>query len=290
MPVIEIQNLKKYFGKTRAVDGISIDVKESEIYGFLGPNGAGKSTTIRCMMDIIRPMEGNVTIFGKNSRRDSVELKKRIGYLPGGSRFKDNWTGRDHINFVRDLQKCDNNADELITRLNFNASLKARHLSLGNCQKLGIILAFMSKPDLLILDEPTLGLDPLFQNVVYELLSEANQRGATIFMSSHNLSDVERICHRVGIIKEGKMVADESISTLKQKRLYRVWAHFTGKFDKNEFAIEGVQIKRFSTNYLELDVKGDITPVIAKLGKYELHDLQVEHASLKDIFMEFYEE
>jgi len=290
MPVIEIKNLKKYFGKTRAVDGISINVNESEIFGFLGPNGAGKSTTIRCMMDIIRPLDGSITIFGKNSRRDSVELKKRIGYLPGGSQFKDNWTGWDHINFVHDLFNCENNVDELIKRLNFNASVKARHFSLGNCQKLGIILAFMGKPDLLILDEPALGLDPLFQNVVYELLSEANARGATIFMSSHNLSDVEKICHRVGIIKEGKMVADESISTLKQKRLYKVWARFTGEFDKSEFAMEGVQIKHATTNYLELDVKGDINPVIAKLGEFELQDLQVEHASLKDIFMEFYEE
>ena len=228
MPAIEITNLKKYFGTTKAVDDVSLAVEEGEIFGFLGPNGAGKSTTIRCLMDILRPLDGSVRILGLEARRDSVALKKRIGYLPGAIRLKDNWNGRDYIKFVRRLKACDDNSDELVRRLDFNPLIKARHLSLGNRQKLGLILAFLGEPELLILDEPTLGLDPLFQNTIYEMISEANQRGVTVFMSSHNLSDVEKICKRVGIIKEGKMVAVESISALKQKRIYRITAGFEG--------------------------------------------------------------
>lgn len=289
MPAIEITNLKKYFGKTRAVDGVSLTVEQGEIFGFLGPNGAGKSTTIRCMMDIIHPLDGDIRIFEQDAHRNSVELKRRIGYLPGAIRLKDSWSGHDYINFVRKLKSCPDNSGELLKRMNFNPVVKTRHLSLGNRQKLGLILAFLGDPELLILDEPTLGLDPLFQNIVYEMISEAGQRGATVFMSSHNLSDVEKICRRVGIIKLGRMAAAESISTLKEMRIYRVQAGFEGHIDKAVFELEGVTLVNSGEDFLELEVKGDINALVSRLSAYKLYDLQILHASLQDIFMEFYE-
>lgn len=289
MAAIEIHNLKKHFGLTRAVDGISFDVEDGEIFGFLGPNGAGKTTTIRCMMDFIRPTDGSVSILGLDSREKSVMLKQNIGYLPGAVRLHDKWTGRDHIDYVSSLRKCKNDTSELVKFLDFDDSVKTRHLSLGNRQKLGLILAFMGDPEIFILDEPTLGLDPILQNSVYELFRKANTEGKTIFMSSHNLTDVEQICHRVGIIKEGRMVAAESMRDLKKKRMYKVKAIFAGKFDRSAFKIESVEITGEASDSLEMDVKGDINPLIERLRNFELKDLQVEHASLKDIFLEFYE-
>ncbi|HDS01448.1 MAG TPA: ABC transporter ATP-binding protein [candidate division Zixibacteria bacterium] len=289
MAAIEIKNLKKHFGPTRAVDGISFDVEKKEIFGFLGPNGAGKTTTIRCMMDFIRPTDGSVSILGIDSRGAAVELKNKIGYLPGTVRLYDKWTGEDHIDYVRRLRKCNDNARDMAKFLDLDISVKTRHLSLGNSQKLGLILALMGDPEILVLDEPTLGLDPLFQDSVYELLKKANSEGKTIFMSSHYLGDVERICDRVEIIKEGKLVAAEGVRDLKQKRIYKVQAFFAGSFDRNAFEIEGVEITSETSESLSMDVKGDINPLIARLGNFELRDLQIEHASLKDIFLEFYE-
>jgi len=241
------------------------------------------------MMDFIRPDQGRIYILGMDSRKKAVALKSKIGYLPGVVRLYDKWTGQEHIDFVQRLKNGGNGAERLVGYLDFDPGIKARHLSLGNRQKLGLILALIGKPEVLFLDEPTLGLDPLLQSAAYDLLTEANASGTTIFMSSHNLAEVERICHRVGIIKEGKMVADEGIMKLKKKRMYKVTASFADKFDQNTFAIEGAHIAGKLSDGLILDVTGDINPVIRKLGGYELKDLKIEHASLTDIFMEFYE-
>lgn len=290
MSVIEIKNLKKYFGKTKAVDDISFSVEKGEIFGFLGPNGAGKTTTIRCMMDFIRPTAGSITILGQDAQKDSVSLKSKIGYLSGDVKLYNKWTGLDHVNFIRKFNSKNGDiANELMRRLIFNPRVKAKQLSSGNYQKLGVIMAFMLKPEILILDEPTLALDPLLQNEIYEILNEATSRGATVFMSSHNLSEVERICTRVGIIKAGKMVATESIRSLKEKRMYTVSAFFADKFDKNIFVGDGIEITKELPDGLVISVKGDVNPIINKLNNYKLRDLQIEHASLENIFLEFYE-
>ncbi|MFA6271531.1 MAG: ABC transporter ATP-binding protein [Patescibacteria group bacterium] len=288
MNVIEVNQLSKYFGKNKAVDNISFSVEKGEIFGFLGPNGAGKTTTIRCMMDFIRPTSGNINILGLNAQKDSVKLKKKIGYLSGNLRLYDKWTGQDHIDFVSKLNGGMDIAKEISGKFNFDPTQKVKALSSGNKQKLGIIMAFMTKPELLIMDEPTNALDPLLQNTMYDLIDELTKNGTTIFMSSHNLSEVDRICHKVGIIKHGKMVATESIRNLKDKRLYNVTAYFTDDFEINKFELKGVSIKKKIAGGLILGVRGDLNALVRELSQYNLKDLHIEHASLEEIFIEFY--
>jgi len=290
MPAIEVNNLSKHFGHTRAVDGISFSVEKGEIFGFLGPNGAGKTTTIRCFMDFIRPTGGSITILGKDAQKDSVELKKHIGFLSGYVHLYDKWTGQDHIDFIKALNGTSDSSPALIKRLDFNPELKTKQLSSGNRQKLGIIMALMTEPEILIMDEPTNALDPLLQREVYTLLQEEQQKGTTIFMSSHNLAEVDHVCSRVGVIRQGKMVAVEKISDMKHKRIYTVRVAITGAYNSADFKIPGVENE--TTNgggELILHVKGDLDPLIKKLAKYTVHEIEIEHATLEDIFMEFYQ-
>ena len=264
-------------------------MEAGEIFGFLGPNGAGKTTTIRCMMDFIRPMGGSIRILGKDAQKDSVELKNSIGYLSGDVRLYDKWTGWMHIDFVRRLGRGADTSRDLVRRLDFDPTVRTKQLSSGNKQKLGIIVAFMMKPDVLILDEPTLGLDPLLQNEIYDLLNEMAENGSTIFMSSHNLAEVDRACDRVGIIKKGKMVATESIAALKEKKIHTVHAYFDHPVGGHEFRDENTEIVKELTNGLILKVKGDVNPLVRRLGDHSLVDIDISQASLEDIFMEFYE-
>lgn len=286
--VIEIKDLKKYFGKVHAVDGVSFEVKQGEAFGFLGPNGAGKTTTIRTMMDFIRPTEGTVTIFGKDSHHDSVWLKSKIGYLPGNVRLNGNWTGHEHVRFVEGIRGKNHNALEIASKLDLDLNKKFKTLSSGNKQKLGIVLALMHSPELLIMDEPTVGLDPLLQNEIYELLAELKKKGTTIFISSHNLPEVERICDRVGIIKQGKMVEVETLKELSGKRLHRVEVRFAEKVKPSEFDFDGVENIEEMPDGLIFSVGGDINPVLGKLAKYNVIDLAISHADLEEVFLKFY--
>lgn len=290
MAVLEVTNLKKYFGDIKAVDDVSFSVERGEVFGFLGPNGAGKTTTIRCLMDFIRPTSGTIAILGQEVQQYAVPLKKSIGYLSGNIRLYPRWTGQMHIDFVRTFNGVHEDiAEELIRRFDFNPQMKTKQLSSGNRQKLGIIMAFMHKPKLLIMDEPTNALDPLLQNEVYTLIGEATRWGATVFMSSHNLAEVDRVCSRVGIIKQGKMVATESITSLKEKRLYTVTAYFSGSFDKSVFEGNGFAITKELDGGLVIQTRGDINPLIDQLQQQRLRDVTIAHASLEDIFLEFYE-
>jgi ABC-2 type transport system ATP-binding protein len=289
MAVIEVNQLSKYFKKTKAVDQISFSVEKGETFGFLGPNGAGKTTTIRCMMDFIRPTSGSIQIMGLDAQKDSVKLKEKVGYLSGNLRLYEKWTGQEHIDFVSHLHGGENISKMICDKLSFDPSQRVKSLSSGNKQKLGIIMAFMNKPEVLIMDEPTNALDPLLQNSVYELIESATDSGTTVFMSSHNLSEVDRVCHRVGIIKKGQMVATESIKNLKEKRLYTITATFSDSFNKSEFSNSGTIITGESANTLVMKVKGDLNKIVSILSMHNLKDLQIEHASLEDIFLEFYE-
>jgi len=286
--VIEIKNLKKHFGKVHAVDGVSFEVKAGETFGFLGPNGAGKTTTIRTMMDFIRPTEGNVTIFGKEASLASVELKNKIGYLPGNVRLQPNWTGHEHIRFVEGIRGKKHNATEIAGKLDLDLRKKFKTLSSGNKQKLGIVLALMHSPELLIMDEPTVGLDPLLQNEIYNMLAELKKNGTTIFISSHNLPEVERVCDRIGIIKAGKMVAVETLGQLAGKRLHKMEIRFADKVKASEFTLDGVEVIEELSDGLILSVGGDINPVLARLAKYKLTDLSITHADLEEVFLKFY--
>lgn len=288
MSVIEVKNLKKYFGKTKAVDGISFSVEKGEIFGFLGPNGAGKTTAIRCMMDFIKPTDGEIKILDRDAQKDSVFLKEKIGYLSGTVRLYDKWTGKEHIDFIKELNGKNNIANDLIKRLDFDINSKTKSLSSGNRQKLGIIMAMLCNPEVLILDEPSMALDPLMQHEVYHLIKEASDKGTTVFMSSHNLAEVQKICSRIGIIKNGKMVAMEDISTLRQKSMYTINISFENEINGNDFKLDGIEIIKEMPKEISLGVKGDLNPIIKKIGNYRIKDLDIEPASLEEIFLEYY--
>ncbi len=287
--VIVISNLNKHFGKLHAVDGISLAVTKGEVVGFLGPNGAGKSTTIRCLMGFNKPTSGFVSVFGHDMSKDSTTAKEKIGYLPGNVKLYDHWTGWDHIKFFEKVRGKSTNVDDLINRLDFNPNQKFKHLSSGNRQKLGLILALMNEPKLLIMDEPTVGLDPLLQNEIYQVLLELRDRGTTIFISSHNLPEVERLCDRIAIIKNGKLVAVEDIKTLGQKKIHKIEVRFGDKFKKSDFDIEGVDKVDEVSDGLLITVSGNLNPIIRELAKHKIIEFEIAHASLEDVFMKFYE-
>ena len=284
--VIEVKDLKKHFGKVRAVDGISFNVKKGEIFGFLGPNGAGKTTTIRCLMDFIRPQEGEAKILGMDAHKDEVDIKRKVGFLSGNVKLYDKWTGAMHIKYFRKLNGKGDVADKIMKRLDFDPSRKAKEYSSGNRQKLALVLAFMFEPEVMLFDEPTNALDPILQNEVYEMIEEAVEKGTTVLMSSHNMPEVERVCDRVGIIRKGKMVAIEDMVSLKEKKIYRVTAFFKDKFDKKDFKEEDVL--RENDHEIIFRVKGNIDPIVKKLSKYNLKDLEINQASLEDVFLEYY--
>ncbi len=287
MSVIEIKDLKKYFGKTKAVDGVSFEVQKGEIFGFLGPNGAGKTTTIRCLMDFLRPTSGQTKILGQDLKWHS-DVKEKIGYLSGDVRMYSNWTGKEHITYLENLRGKQSIALDLSKKLNFDLNNRFKNLSSGNRQKLGLILALMFEPEVMILDEPTMGLDPLLQNTIYQILEGFQKKGSTIFMSSHNLAEVERICGRVAIIKDGKLVATENIYTLKEKHIYEVKVRFTGEFDRNYLNYEGIEIIQESNGGYILSVRGDINILLRVLAQYNIRDVEISRANLEDIFLEFY--
>lgn len=278
MPTIEVKNLKKYFGKIHAIDDISFSVEKGEIFGFLGPNGAGKTTTIRCLLDFLRPTSGEINILTKD----------KIGYLSGDVRLYDGWTGEEHISFVEGLRNSQSIARDLAEKLSLNLKIRFKNLSSGNKQKLGLVLALGFQPELLIMDEPTVGLDPLLQNMIYKVLEDFQKNGTTIFLSSHNLSEVDRLCHRVGVIRGGKIVAIETIQALKEKRMHVVKIDFNGPYNVSDFNLENVVIKNQLPESLILGVKGDINPLIKRLANYNLKEIETTHATLEEIFLEFY--
>jgi len=290
---IEINHLTKYFGvgkkQVKAVDDISFSVPRGEIFGFLGKNGAGKTTTIRCMMNFIRSTNGGIYLLGKDAQKDAVDLKNEVGYLSGNVTLYKNMTGYEHIEYLSNINSSKLIADVLIERLDFDPSIKAKHLSSGNRQKLGIVLALMHNPHLIILDEPTNALDPLLQQTVYDLLKEARSNGATIFMSSHNLKEVEQICDSVAIIKEGRLVATESIASLSRKHLYTVKARFSKKIDFAHFQVMHATCEIKDDTNVVFNVKGEIAPVLRELSAFPLEDIEIHHASLEEIFMEYYQ-
>ena len=288
MSVIQVSNLKKYFGRVRAVDDISFEVQKGEVFGFLGPNGAGKTTTIKCLMDFLRPSAGEIKILGLDAKKNSTAIKDKVGFLSGDVRLYDSWTGKDHILFLEKIRGRKSIARDLVEKLSLDPKIKFKALSSGNKQKLGLVLALMFEPELMIMDEPTLGLDPLLQNTIYEILEDLQKKGSTIFMSSHNLAEVDRICDRVGIIKDGKLVATESITSLKEKRMHIVKVYFNTPFNREDFNIEGVEIQQELPDGLIIGVRGDINPLINKLAQYNLKELEISHASLEEIFLEFY--
>jgi len=284
-PAIKVQNLRKHFGSVKAVDGATFDVPQGKVFGFLGPNGAGKTTTIQCLMDFIRPTSGTVTILGLDARNDSVELKKKIGYLPSGSHVYDNWTGQQHIDFLTAIRGASPDA-RLIDRLGLNTGVRVKKLSSGNRQKLEIVLAFLGSPELVIMDEPTRGLDPILQNELYKIIGEFKAGGGTVFMSSHNLPEVEKACDSIALINGGKIVVEETLQSLRAKSIHHISVIFDKTVDPQKYLLPGVSLIHHSGHSLTLRAKGEIEPIMRLICQQKFTELEVAHASLEEVFLE----
>lgn len=286
--ILKIQNLTKYYGKIRGVENLFLELKEGEIFGFIGPNGAGKSTTIRSIMNLINKTSGRVLIENKEFDKDDIKIKEKIGYLPSEIHLYDDLTVKEMLDYHESFYKKDTHKRraELVKRFELDEKKKIEDLSLGNLKKLGIILTFMHEPKILILDEPTSGLDPIIQNVFYDLLREEKAKGNTIFYSTHILNEVSKICDRVGIIKEGKLIKIEKVEDLSKKSL--TFVTVTSKQSKeikkdlkiNTILEDGNTIK-FGNNLL-------YDELIKKLSKYKIDRILIEEATIEDMFLHYY--
>ncbi|MFB5193868.1 ABC transporter ATP-binding protein [Neobacillus sp. KR4-4] len=291
MNVIEINHLTKTYGKSRGITDISFHVEEGEIFGFIGPNGAGKSTTIRTLLSLIYPTSGSAAIFGKDTVQFAPEIKKEIGYLPSEVFYYDNMKVKDLLKYSASFYKkdCSKRIKELAAIMDLDLNKKIDDLSLGNKKKVGIVQGLLHEPKLIILDEPTSGLDPLMQQKFFELLEEENKKGATILFSSHILSEVQRLCNRVAIIKEGKIVTVEKISTLQENNYKKFKVETKVPLDTDHFNISGVNNLEVKGNIISFLFKGNINAIMKKLADIELVNLWIEEPDLEEIFMHYYE-
>ncbi len=290
--VIHTENVTKYYGNHMGVKDISFQVNQGEIFGFLGPNGAGKTTTIRLLLDMLRPTSGNIRIFDKDIKPDSFEIRQKCGYLPGNFSAYGNLTGKEFLNLCADLRKVPHHIEpSLFDRFelsDIDINRKIKHLSHGMMQKLGIIQAFFHHPELLILDEPTIGLDPLMQEEFYDLLIEYRENGCTIFFSSHNLSEVEKVCHRLAIIRKGELVKVASIENLKKDLNRKL--KITLEQPVDNFQLSGAQLVKQQGLTYEFVFEGEISSLLKKLSNLPLKDIVFPEPNLEDIFITFYKE
>jgi len=290
---IQTQKLTKYYGSARGVVDLDLEVAEGEVFGFIGPNGSGKTTTIRLITDLIRPTRGSASVFGMDSRADSVAIKRLIGYLPGELALWNNLTGAETCQYLGNLRGGVNSkyVEELAARFDLDLRKKFRAYSKGNKQKVGIIQAFMHKPRLLILDEPTSGLDPLNQQEFYKLLAEHQAGGATVFLSSHIFEEVEHTCHRVAIIREGELVRVATISDIINEKAHRMEITFDQPVNPDEFKqIPGVtSVEASDGNKLTINVQGSVAPVIQAAAHYNIVNLITHEPTLEEAFLQYYQ-
>ncbi|MCM3125054.1 MULTISPECIES: ABC transporter ATP-binding protein [unclassified Mesobacillus] len=291
MNVIEIKNLTKMYGKARGIEDVSFNVEEGEIFGFIGPNGAGKSTTIRTLLSLIYPTSGSATIFGKDIITAAPEIKKDIGYLPSEVFYYDNMKVMDLLKYSASFYKkdCTGRIKELADIMELDLTKKIDDLSLGNKKKVGIVQGLLHEPKLIILDEPTSGLDPLMQQKFFDLLEKENKKGATILFSSHILSEVQRLCDRVAIIKDGRIVTVEKISTLKENTYKKFKIESNAAINKELFNIEGVNQLQQDGPIISFLFRGNVNSIMKKIAEIEIANLWVEEPDLEEIFMHYYE-
>ena len=293
MHAITTTGLTKHYGPIRALDALDITVREGEIFGFLGPNGAGKSTTIRLLLGFLRPTSGEGRVLGLDSVRDSVAIRARIGYLPGGVALYDSLTGEEILDYLGELSgRPPVRRAELCDRLELSPhTLRrlVRDYSRGMRQKIGIVQALQHEPELAILDEPSEGLDPLMQRAFYDILDVLKKEGRTIFFSSHVLSEVERVCDRVAIVRRGRLVAVEEIAALLARRMRKVDMRLAGTPPRLE-DVPGVLHIMIADGRLTCQVEGDIRPFLAAIVDAPIVDLTIEPAHLEDAFLELYKE
>jgi ABC-2 type transport system ATP-binding protein len=290
-PAIELRSVVKDYGRVRALRGIDLTVEAGQIFGFLGPNGAGKTTTIRILLDLIRPTSGTARVLGLDSQRNSVEVRRRCGYLPGDLRMYEGLRGSaflDLIDSFRPQKRDVGYRRELLERLELDASMSIRALSKGNKQKLGLVQALMHRPDVLILDEPTSGLDPLVQQEVAKLLEEAVADGRTVFFSSHVLPEVERLSHAVAIIREGRIAAVEDIARLKSRAVHVLQVTFAEPPPLDLFALPGVHELHRDGATVRIQALDGLDKAIKAIAAYQVVDLRTEQPSLEDFFLAHY--
>lgn len=289
--VIETHDLTVYYGALRGIEDVNLTVERGEIFGFLGPNGAGKTTTQRVLLDIIRPVKGSASIFGMDCRKDGVAIRKRIGYIPGELNLPKGLTGRQYLNMLDVIrpQKADQTyRRKLNARFDLDVTRKIRTYSRGNKQKLALVAAFMHKPDLLMLDEPTGGLDPLMQQAVIDTIREAKNEGRTVFFSSHILPEVQSICDRVGVIRQGQLVTVERVQDLLKQRSHRLRLRFGEPLPDDAFEMDSIRVITQTPHSVQVEIYDGLARFMQKAAQYHITDLQTDELSLEEAFMSFY--
>ncbi len=294
MNVIETSKLTKYYGKSRGIVDLDMTVAEGEIYGFIGPNGAGKSTTVRTLLGLIHPTGGSATVFGKDILTSGPEIRQEVGYLPSEVFYYDDMRAIDLLRYSasfynKDIKATEKRAQELAERFDLDLKKKIDDLSYGNKKKVGIIQGLAHKPKLIILDEPTGGLDPLIQQEFFHLLKEENAEGATVLFSSHILSEVQKLCDRVAIIKEGSIIRVDQIKTLLENATKRLTLELATQADQSVFALEGVSDLAVTNHTVSFLFRGHVNDLTGLLAKLDLLDLQVVEPDLEEIFLHYYQ-
>ena len=287
MEVINTAGLTKYYGGARGIDGLDLTVSGGEFFGFIGPNGAGKSTTIRTLLGLISPTSGSAKVFGRDITREKEAILQRVGYLPSEAVFYQGMRVRDILKLSAGLRKkdCTREAAKLCDRLQLDPSRKVDELSFGNRKKVAIVCALQCEPELLILDEPTSGLDPLMQREFFELLKERNREGTTVFLSSHILSEVQRNCTRAAIIREGRIIACDSVEALSKTSAKRVSIHGNAELSR----LEGIRDRKETGGSVSFLYSGDIVELLRVLAAGSVTDLSVSEPDLEEIFLHYYE-
>lgn len=286
--ILEIKNLTKNYGKSRGVIDVNLEIEKGTIYGFIGPNGAGKSTTIKCIMNLINKNSGEVFIDGKLFLKKNNELKKKIGYLPSEIHLYDELKVKEMIKYSESFYKkdCSKRVSELVDKLDLDTNKKIEELSLGNLKKVGIVLALMHEPEIVIMDEATSGLDPLMQEAFYEILIEEKKKGTTIFFSSHILSEIKRICDKVAIIKEGKIINVDDMNNIEDSDVVRI--KITSDYNKDIVKELGLPEDSIKKGVLEFVYKEDINNLMKILSKYNIKKILIEELDIEEIFIHYY--
>jgi len=287
---IEIKNLTKTYGTARGITDVSFNVEDGEIFGFIGPNGAGKSTTIRTLLALIYPTSGGAKIFGKDCIKFAPEIAKEIGYLPSEVFYYDNMRVIDLLKYSASFYRkdCSKRINELSEIMELDLKKKIDDLSFGNKKKVGIVQGLLHEPKLIILDEPTSGLDPLMQQKFFDLLKDENKKGAAILFSSHILSEVQKMCNRVAIIKEGKIITVEKISTLEENNYKKIKVEMKSTVDKDYFNISGVSNLEAKDNIISFLFKGNLNLIMKKISDMEISNVWIEEPDLEEIFIHYY--
>ena len=286
--ILEVKNLTKNYGKSRGVIDVNLEIEKGTIYGFIGPNGAGKSTTIKCIMNLINKNSGEVFVDGKLFLKKNNELKKKIGYLPSEVNLYDGLKVKEMIKYSESFYKkdCSKRISELVNKLDIDVNKKIEELSLGNLKKVGIVLALMHEPEIVIMDEASSGLDPLMQEAFYEILLEEKKKGTTIFFSSHILSEIKRICDKVAIIKDGKIINIDDMNNFEDSDALRI--KITSDYNKDIVKELKLSEDSIKNETLEFIYKDDINNLMKILSKYNIKKLLIEELDIEEIFIHYY--